>query len=351
MMSTETPQETRWIEKMISGDGDFPFPKKGSPWIVAEVGSNYRDLADCMNAVNLAKNCGATHVKFQHFSKRDLYGRDCFSTDRQIPLDWVIKLKEKADAAGIGFICSTFSVEGIKALDPYVSVHKVASAEAVHIEMLQELAKIGKPVIISTGGCNPGDLMPARSILAGVPLILAYCVSNYPAWDINLDYYLDLASFGVHQRDYCMFAMGFSDHTLDRGWLSHFIAGLPSFSACAYFEKHVNFCGIEDSPDAPHSLNTDQFKIYCSRITGFSDNRQTMPEEQPFIERHKRRLIATQNIAEGEAFLLNKNYGIYRSTTPDRNGLQAALCYEIHEKRAAKPIAKGSPIAGTDILK
>ncbi len=69
-------------------------------FIIAEVGSNWNNLEDCLESIQCAKVCGADAVKFQAYTGEALYGTPQVVSN-QLPLEWLPKLKEKADAAGI----------------------------------------------------------------------------------------------------------------------------------------------------------------------------------------------------------------------------------------------------------
>jgi N,N'-diacetyllegionaminate synthase len=146
--------------------------------IIAEIGSNWHSLDDCLSSIALAKNCGADAVKFQAYSHDALYGyrlsraelyhdEDANTLTARavdiplagtLPLDWLPTLKAKADSVGVEFMCSAFSVPLLNEVDKFVATHKVASAELTHIRMLERLREIGKPVILSTGASSMNDI-------------------------------------------------------------------------------------------------------------------------------------------------------------------------------------------------
>ena len=113
--------------------------QKNKPSTIAEVGSNWSTFDDCMRSISLAKACGADAVKFQAYSHEALYGKAAGNYDAgngmgysiaelkgTLPLEWLPKLKDKAHAFNIEFMCSAFSPELLDAVNPHVNIHKLA---------------------------------------------------------------------------------------------------------------------------------------------------------------------------------------------------------------------------------
>jgi hypothetical protein len=97
------------------------------PYLIAEVSGNIENYKDVYDSISIAKNCGADCVKFQQFTTKEMYGRSGLS-ETNFFLD-IAKIKEKADAVGIDFMVSCFSAESLRAIDPYVKAHKIASSD------------------------------------------------------------------------------------------------------------------------------------------------------------------------------------------------------------------------------
>lgn len=318
------------------------------PFIVAEIGSNWRDLNDCLHSISMAKAAGADAVKFQAFTYKELYG---FSSgdfsgvsgtkklSYTLPLDWLPKLKINADACGIEFMCSAFSPELVDAVDPFVNIHKVASAELSHARMLEKLRDKGKPVILSTGASGPRDIERALEILQGVPVVLMYCVAAYPARDID---FRMLAALGKYAP-----LVGFSDHTTDYGAIP---AMAVEKGACV-IEKHMTDIPDVETPDRPHSLTVDEFKKMVQSIRGERPFTWGSGEEREMLTKHNRRLIATREIQAGAT--LNSdgpeaNFGIYRSLKDDTRGLSPFKIAKVHGLSATRTIQPGEAIGPGD---
>jgi N,N'-diacetyllegionaminate synthase len=340
-------------------------------FIIAEVGSNWRTLEDCLHSIQQAKACGADAVKFQLYDYSSLYGtgdrRDLISGWMEsekvnrfsLQLQWLPTLKKAVDDVSIEFMCSAFSPELIEVVDPFVNLHKVASAELTHVRMLEKLRSIGKPVLLSTGASGLDDIKMALKTLsgeihmdwneyyggvstevygAGAPTILLYCVAAYPAQEIHLPVIRAmLTEFDT--------LVGYSDHSTD-------VLCIPKLAVewgAVVIEKH--FTAIEaDTPDKPHSLNVDQFKKMVKSIRSTEPPRIGYThEENPMILKHNRRLIATQDLCPGDTLKEGVNFGIYRSLKEDSHAYSPWLIDQVQGKVLVRAITAGDGIGPGDL--
>lgn len=327
------------------------------PFIIAEVGSCWETFEHCKDAIGLAKNCGADAVKFQLFTPSELYG---FTEDITPGINpylqhgWLIGLKEKADAFDIELMCSAFSPEGVKYVDQFVNIHKLASSENTHVRMLSVLRETKKPVVISGGASGSADMAKsicelnghdwrsatfAPKVKEGRPItntraIPLHCVSDYPARCV------DLKQIEVLKDRYGV--AGFSDHTTDV--LEIPFSASRNYGACV-IEKHVNFFGVQ-CPDSPHSLSREEFRQMCAKLKGkeYSESGQ-----KEMYLKHNRRIIATKTIAQGEVMQEGLNIGIYRSRIEDTHGFSPFRIDEIQGKMAKHLIKAGDSIGPGDV--
>lgn len=321
------------------------------PFLIAEVGSNWTSLDDCLLSIEKAKECGADAVKFQLLTWASLYGpidqrkRTPSGSTPYLPKTWLPKLKEKSDDCDIEFMCSAFSPELIDAVDPYVNIHKLASAEMCHVRMLERLNEIGKPVFMSTGAHTVDEITQSMQILGQrtTPLVLMYCVASYPAKEIELD---QIRTF----RDYFSVLCGYSDHSLD-------VLVVPQ-AACDHgacvLEKHFTALPELETPDRGHSLTPDQFKRMVTRIRSSGKTNRTLSsgpgtEENGMINRHNRRLIATQDISRNTVFREGINFGIFRSLRDNPEALSPFEIKRVEGQKAKKEIKAGDGIGPGDV--
>ena len=254
--------------------------------VIAEVGSNFKSTDDCLQSIRLAKEAGADIVKFQYFTGKDLYGPE-YTGMRESKVD-IPLLAIEARKQRIELMCSAFSPAGYRAIDPYVVRHKVASSEITAVDILDTLNALRKPVILSTGGADHDEIRSALMVLRNVPVTLMYCVVEYPATVIDFRHYdLIRGEFGSNCK------MGYSDHSID-------VMNIPKIAkqrGADVIEKHVNFCGYTDTPDAPHSLNFENFRLMIRNL------KNKVRTEETFKPNPWKRKIIT---------LPNGTYGYYR---------------------------------------
>lgn len=243
-------------------------------YLVAEMSANHCQRFDtAVDIVKRAKECGANAVKVQlytpdtmtipihtgdfflteglwsGFSLHDLYSHTC------MPWEWYPELMAAADMVGITIFPTVYdrtSLEFVQKYDP--PAYKVASFEIGDRMLLDALAEMGKPTLISTGCAAPGDFSYIDGVFSrhGTPYELLLCTSAYPA----------KADMGVLEQLWSRDFHAVSDHTQG--------IGFPIVCAAhsAYLiEKHF-WLGAGDCADREFSLDPGQFSAMVEAIRG-----------------------------------------------------------------------------------
>jgi sialic acid synthase SpsE len=112
------------------------------------------------------------------------------------------------------------------------------------------------------------------------------------------------------------------------------------------YEKHFNPFDHQDTPDAPHSLNRDEFKAFTSILRG---EPVAFTEEGEARLKHVRRIVATKDISPGDVLTEGQNIGIYRSKENDAKGLNPFAIYELEGRIVTKPIRQGEGVSISDV--
>lgn len=295
----------------------------GKPcFIIAEAGVNHNgEFGLAKKMVDAAKKAGADAVKFQVFSaervviktaEKATYQKKGTEKGSQYEMlkkleltkDEFAKLAAYARRKNIIFLASAFDEESVDLLDELkVPAFKVPSGEITNSPLLEQIARKGKPIILSTGMSTLGEIAEALEVIRkeGVKdVILLHCVSDYPAKveDMNLK------AMGT-LRDAFGLPVGLSDHTLG---ITVSIAAVAL--GAAVIEKHFTLDRKLPGPDHKASLEPDEFKEMVARVRevekalGDGIKRPTKSEER--IKKVVRRgIVARVNIPKGTVITAN----------------------------------------------
>ena len=242
--------------------------------IIAEVGSVHDgSFGNACKLVELAASCGADIVKFQtHIASQetlknapqppyfrgepryDYFERTSFNNN-----EWR-QLKKICEINNVTFMSSPFSIKAIAILEAIdTKIYKVPSGEINNIPLIEELAKIGKPVLISSGMSSWEDLDLAVNILSKkCPTAIMQCTSIYPCppEKVGLNIIPEMRKrYGEN------ILIGFSDHT------KGFNAAIAAATLGAnIIEKHFTFSKHMYGSDASLAMEPDDFKILCKEL-------------------------------------------------------------------------------------
>jgi N-acetylneuraminate synthase/N,N'-diacetyllegionaminate synthase len=244
-------------------------------YVIAEAGVNHDgDLDRALRLVDAAARAGADAVKFQFFSADRLAARDapaCAYQERaaaaltqhdmlrrlELPAAAFRRLRDHAAAAGLDFLATPFGrpeLRELLALAP--PAVKIASPDIVNHPLLEEAARSGLPLIVSTGAADLDEVDAAvrlvRQARDPARLILLHCVSAYPTPPAEARLRC-IAT--LHQR--YRLPVGFSDHTAEVA-----IGSLAVAAGAALLEKHLTLDRAAPGPDHFFSLEPEDFARY-----------------------------------------------------------------------------------------
>jgi N-acetylneuraminate synthase len=242
-----------------------------NPYIIAEIGSVHDgSLGNACRLIEAAADCGADAVKFQtHIAEAetlaDAPAPSYFSAESRMAYfrrtgfsegQWR-ELASVARAAGVDFLSSPFSLEAVDLLERIGMVaYKIPSGEVSNIPLLEKIAETGKPVYLSSGMSDWGEVDQAMTALSNSPVTLMQCTSAYPCPPERVGLNVMLA-MGERYR----VPVGFSDHTLG----SAAAVAAVAFGAVTV-EKHFAFSRLMYGSDAKHSMEPGEFRRFCADL-------------------------------------------------------------------------------------
>ena len=296
--------------------GNFSIGDDQPAFIIAEIGNNHNGSFElACKLVDEAVSAGADCAKFQMRNMASLYRNEGNATDAsedlgsQYTLDLLSRFQLDAEvmvavfdyckAKGIMPLCTPWDAESLSRLDRYgMPAFKLASADLTNHELLEAMARTGKPLICSTGMSNEGEIVDAVRLLRrlNAQFVLLHCNSTYPApfKDIHLNYIDRLKRIGD-----C--PVGYSGH--ERG-IAVAIAAVAK--GARVIEKHFTLDRNMEGNDHRVSLLPEEFKAMVLGIRevesalGTHDSRRVTQGEMMNREVLGKSLVINQDLKKGE---------------------------------------------------
>lgn len=189
------------MARKLSIDG-FTIDDGSDCYVIAEIGHNHQGSLDqCKRMFAVAKECGANAVKLQKRDNRSLFTKSMYDSpyvhrnsygatygEHREKLEFgraeYEELIRHAREVGITFFSTAFdipSADFLAELD--MPAYKIASGDLTNIPLLRHVARLGKPMIISTGGGTMEDVVRAYYTIMPInrQLCILQCTSGYPA--------------------------------------------------------------------------------------------------------------------------------------------------------------------------
>lgn len=329
-------------------------------FIIAEVGSVHDgSLGNALELIEAADQCGADAIKFQtHIAsaetlrdspmpsyfkgepRYDHFERTSFTFGQ-----WRL-IKTACQNNSISFISSPFSVEAVKLLEEAgIDQYKIPSGEVTNTMLLEEVAKTGRVVILSSGMSSWIELDQAVSIFkryhANVTVL--QCTSEYPCPYEKIG--LNVLS---EMKSRYSFPVGLSDHTL---------TPYASFAAvtlgAVVIERHLTFSRLMYGSDARHSLEPKEFADLVKGIRAIEimkqnpvDKNEATVSLQDMKAVFEKSIVSLVDIAKG-TITRSGMIGLKKPGT----GMPAARLKDIIGRKATAFIAKDTLIRQPDIAK
>ena len=280
--------------------------------IIAEAGVNHNgDIDTAKKLIDVASDAGADYVKFQTFKAERLVSPSAQKAKYQIKNDRncddsqlnMLKKLELSDSdhkelisycksKNINFFSTAFDDEGISYLSSLnFDMFKIPSGELTNYPYLRAIAKIGLPVILSTGMANLDEIEKSINVLVfyGIKkseITVLHCNTEYPTpmTDVNLKAMLTIKEkLGVNT--------GYSDHTLG---IEVPIAAVAL--GAKVIEKHFTLDRGLKGPDHKASLEPNELKDMVNGIRNIEKAISGNGIKEPSLSEKKNIHIARKSI-------------------------------------------------------
>jgi sialic acid synthase SpsE len=322
-------------------------------FVIAEIGVNHDgSLRLAKELVELAAACGADAVKLQIFTAANLmHSSSQFAEYQQervndsdpaamlrryelapVEIAELVALIRKRGLVPIATPFSPADVEVVAGLA--LPAVKIASPDLVNRPLLAAVARLGVPVICSTGAATMEEVATTVNWFAewDRQLSLLHCISSYPtpAEDANLCWIGELAGrFAV--------PVGFSDHTTD------VVAGaLAVACGASIIEKHFTYDRRASGPDHSASADPEQFARYVklirqAEVLRGTAGKRVLPIEEDVRRVSRQSLVVSRDLSAGQ--VLGEN-----DLTVQRpgDGIPAADVAAAVGRVVLRPVPRGS---------
>ena len=249
-------------------------------YIIAEIGINHNgSIQLAKDLISEAKQCGANAVKFQKRDIDTVYTADFLKSPRITPPGVMAKLpnggttqREQKKAlefgwdeydeidrhckfVGIEWSASAWDLDSLWFIENYAPPwHKIASPMLTNLEFVNEVAKLHRKTLISTGMSYAEDVRQALDIFRrhSTEIVLMHCVSIYPT-PPKLCNLMEIQALAAHG-----YTVGYSGH--ESGTTPTLVA---MAMGARYIERHFTLDRSMYGSDQSASLEPDGFRRIC----------------------------------------------------------------------------------------
>ena len=327
-------------------------------YIIAEIGGNFDGSIDkAKRLIDAAKESGADCAKFQTFTAPTIVSEGGFSRmqlkgvhgswgrtvsevfkDVEFPMEWHQEIADYCKQVGIDFSTSPYFKEAVDlCVELDVPFIKIGSGDITWLEMLDYIARTGKPLMLATGDATLSEIDEAvRTIEAtgNRNLILMQCITNYPSK-------IESANVNVLKTYQSAFDVltGYSDHAPGP------VVALASvvLGGCV-IEKHFTFNKKDKGPDHPHSMEPQDFRQMVDYVREVeramgSTRKEVVAEEGETVYVQRRCLYAKRNLPKGH-IMTEEDIDVLRPAL----GIPPKYKSVIIGKTCKENIEKGQPL-------
>lgn len=328
------------------------------PFIIAEMSGNHnQSLERALAIVDAAADAGVDAVKIQTYTADtmtiDIDTGEFFISDKDslwkgetlyhlyekahTPWEWHKAIFERCKERGIMGFSTPFDDTSVDFLEDIgVPCYKIASFENVDLPLIRKVARMGKPIIASTGMTTVAELSDLVQTVREngcTDLTLLKCTSSYPASPEGTN----LRTI-PHMRELFGCAVGLSDHTLGIG------AAVASVALGAVvIEKHFTLSRAEGGVDAAFSLEPAEMaqlvrECRTAALALGAVSYERAEQEQKSLQ-FRRSLYVVEDMKAGDVFT-EKNL---RRIRPGM-GISPKYYDIILGKKVNRDIARGTPV-------
>lgn len=304
---------------MININGKIISNDSKDVYLIAEAGVNHGgNIEIAKEMIKKAAEAGCDAIKFQTYKAGKLASKNSpaywdqtkeksnsqYELFKKYDAFWIDEYRVLADyckECGIEFMSTPFDSESASFLNEMMPAFKIASADLTNHPFLKQIARYGKPVILSTGASTLGEIDEAIRVILNEgnnQIALLHCVLSYPTKD--QDAHLNMIA---HLKQvYPQYVIGYSDHTVPDP--SMMTLNTAMFLGAKIIEKHFTYDKTLEGNDHYHAMDDMDIKTFKNNVNIFynvlgKSFKEPLEAEKQAIKYARRSLVATTDIPAG----------------------------------------------------
>lgn len=330
------------------------------PFVIAELGHNHQgNLETCLQMIRAAAFSGASAVKLQKRSNRDLFTKEAFDAaynsenaygptyglHREALEFGEAEYKEcilEAKRNNITFFSTAFDFQSVDFLmNLGVPAIKIASGDLKSTPLLKYVATLGVPLVVSTGGADISDVDRAVELLsnAGAQFSVLQCTAGYPPKYEELN----LRVISTYRERYPNTVIGYSGH--DSGIAMSLVAYVLG---ARVIEKHFTLNRAMKGTDHAFSLEPGGMRklvrdLERAQISLGDGVKRTYESEATPIRKMGKMIVAAKDVSPGT--IVESSMFEFRSPA---DGMQPYRVEELIGMKFTKQVSAGDTIKEED---
>lgn len=290
------------------------FQNRNHTYIVAEIGGNFTDYDTAVMLIDQAKESGVDAVKLQTYrantisSKQAMFDMENTGVVSQTEYFKKFELSEEihqkvyayAKEKGLDIFSTPSHMTDVDMLERlHTDVYKIGADDVTNIPFLRNIAKLNKPIMLSTGMSTLEEVKDAVNAIleeGNSEITIMHVVSLYP----TAPQYVNLEVIKTLQREFPQFTIGYSDHTL--GVDSCIFAAVMGAKV---IEKHFTYDKKADGPDHMLSATMDEMKMLVDKVRLYEQMKgngikMPMGDEVKNRRNNRKSIVCVHDIKRGE---------------------------------------------------
>ena len=289
---------------------------KDKHYLIAEIGHNHQGkIKSAFELFKQAKMSGANAVKLQKRNNKSLYTKKFYNSPYDHPNSYAKtyglhrealefgkneyqELIAYAKEIKIDFFATPFDLKSVDFLAKLeMPAYKIASADLINTPLQKEIAKLKKPIFLSTGGGTLDDVKRARDNISKFNdnLIILHCTASYPVSVENMN----LNVIKTFIKEFPNNVIGLSDHEngIDAAQTAYMLGA-------RVFEKHFTINRSLKGTDHAFSLEPQGLSKLARNLNripkmlGSFEKKQLACETKPLFKMTKS-IVAKSNLKKG----------------------------------------------------